>query len=216
MTHVVQIVLVDDDQLVLDRLRSLIISMENVSLAAAYNNPRQALTALSTLPVDLVIAGYLMPPVHGVDLTRQIKATHPDLPVILMNESDQADAVLEGYHAGASGYLSKMADRRELEIAICLVAEGRMYFNQGVLKSLLSKTTSLSPERGKDKKVDLLTKRETEIIRLIAQELSSAEIAEKLFISAGTVETHRHNIMRKLKVRNVIGVVKFAIKNGLI
>jgi len=106
----------------------------------------------------------------------------------------------------------KKAGREELEKAIHTIAAGQLHFGQEVMKTLLQSNEN----DGQAERIKHLTKRELEIVKLIVQEYSSAEIAEQLFISLGTVETHRHNIFKKLNVKNSIGVVKFALKYNLV
>jgi DNA-binding NarL/FixJ family response regulator len=187
-----------------------------VEVVATYSDPRQVLEALTDTRVDILITDFTMPYMNGVELTLKVKEQFPDLKVIMLTVADQGDAIQDAYRAGVSGYVMKKADRTELEQAVKMVACGQMYFNQEVMKSMLTQASSHHQDLMESEKLSQLTKRELEIIKLIAQEHSSAEIAEQLFISIGTVETHRHNIMRKLDAKNVIGVIKFAMKYDLV
>ena len=214
--NTIRIALVDDHQIILDSLSLLFNMIEGVEVVATFNDPRQVVESLKKELPDILITDFSMPYMNGVQLTLQLKEAYPDIKIIMLTVADQGEAVQDAYRAGVSGYVMKKADRKELELAVKMVAGGQMYFNQEVMKSLLTKPSTHHQDLHAEEKLSQLTKRELEIIQLIAQEMSSVEIAEKLFISVGTVETHRHNIMRKLDVKNVIGVIKFAIKYGLV
>ncbi|HRV85542.1 MAG TPA: response regulator transcription factor [Saprospiraceae bacterium] len=214
--NTIRIALVDDHQIILDSLSLLFNMIEGVEVVATFNDPRQVVESLKKELPDILITDFSMPYMNGVQLTLQLKEAYPDLKIIMLTVADQGEAVQDAYRAGVSGYVMKKADRKELELAVKMVAGGQMYFNQEVMKSLLTQPSTHHQDLHAEEKLSQLTKRELEIIQLIAQEMSSVEIAEKLFISVGTVETHRHNIMRKLDVKNVIGVIKFAIKYGLV
>ena len=214
--NTIRIALVDDHQIILDSLSLLFNMIEGVEVVATFNDPRQVVESLKKELPDILITDFSMPYMNSVQLTLQLKEAYPDIKIIMLTVADQGEAVQDAYRAGVSGYVMKKADRKELELAVKMVAGGQMYFNQEVMKSLLTQPSTHHQDLHAEEKLSQLTKRELEIIQLIAQEMSSVEIAEKLFISVGTVETHRHNIMRKLDVKNVIGVIKFAIKYGLV
>ncbi len=211
MSASIRVLLVDDHQIILDSLELLFGLMEGIEVVATLNDSRKVLDTLAETEVDLVITDLTMPYVDGIELSFRVKEKHPDLKILMLTVNDQGDRIQDAFKAGISGYVMKKADRNELENAIRTVAAGQLHFSQEVMKSLLSATG----EDDAAEKLKHLTKREIEIIRLIVQEQSSAEIAEKLFISLGTVETHRHNIFKKLNVKNSIGLVKFALKYKL-
>lgn len=211
MSASVRVLLVDDHQIILDSLELLFGLMEGIEVVATLNDSRKVLDTLAETEVDLVITDLTMPYVDGIELSFRVKEKYPDLKILMLTVNDQGDRIQDAFKAGISGYVMKKADRNELENAIRTVAAGQLHFSQEVMKSLLSATG----EDDSAEKLKHLTKREIEIIKLIVQEQSSAEIAEKLFISLGTVETHRHNIFKKLNVKNSIGLVKFALKYKL-
>ncbi len=206
--------IVDDHQIILDSLALLFDMMEGLEVIQTQNDPRKVMTDLERMKPDVLLVDYSMPYMNGVELTLQVKETYPALRVLMLTVEDQADSIQDAYRAGVSGYVMKKADRHELEQAVRAVSNGQLYFSNEVMRTIMLH----QPVREQDDhldKVSQLTKRELEIIGLIAQELSTQEIADALFISVGTVETHRHNIMRKLDVKNVVGLVKFAIKYNL-
>jgi len=208
----IKILLVDDHQIILDSLQLLFEMMEGVEVVETLNDSRKVVDALRDQPVDVLVTDLTMPCLDGIQLAFRVKETFPDMKILMLTVNDQPDRIQDAFKAGISGYVMKKAGREELEKAIKTIAAGQLHFSQEVMKTILT-GTEIDTQAEKLKQ---LTKREIEIIRLIVQEYSSAEIAEKLFISLGTVETHRHNIFKKLEVKNAIGVVKFALKYDLV
>ncbi len=212
MSDSIRILLVDDHQIILDSLGLLFDLMEGITLIDTVNDSRKVLELLAEKNVDILITDMSMPYMNGIELSFQVKEKYPDMKILMLIVNDQGDRIQDAFKAGISGYVMKKAGRIELENAIRTIAAGQLHFSQEVMRTLLS------TKEGDDQfeKIKHLTKREVEIIKLIVREFSSAEIAEKLFISQGTVETHRHNIFKKLDVKNAIGLVKFALKYKLI
>ncbi|MCE6991365.1 response regulator transcription factor [Dyadobacter sp. CY323] len=212
-----RVLITDDHQILLDSLSLLISTIANVEIVGTLNDSRKVMEFLENQEVDVLVTDYNMPYLTGIDLTLKIREKFPTLRILMLTVSEEADTIRHAFQAGISGYVMKKANRAELEKAITTVAKGEKYFSEAVMKELLSpsnmaSTTSdeLPPEPV------AVTARELEIIKLIAQELSTTEIAERLFISIGTVETHRHNILRKLNVKNAIGIIKYAMKYKLV
>jgi DNA-binding NarL/FixJ family response regulator len=158
-----------------------------------------------------------MPYLTGIDLTLKLRNNYPNLKILMLTVNDDAENIRHAFQAGISGYVTKKANRAELERALTTIVKGEKYFSEAVLKELLAPiaiNNTISDEIPVEPKV--LTLRELEIVKLIAQELSSSQIADRLFISVGTVENHRHNILQKLAVKNTVGIIKYAIKFRLI
>lgn len=212
MSDSIRILLVDDHQIILDSLSLLFDLMDGITLVDTVNDSRKVLQILEEKTIDILITDMSMPYMNGIELSFQVKEKFPDMKILMLTVNDQGDRIQDAFKAGISGYVMKKAGRIELESAIRTIAAGQLHFSQEVMRTLLSS------KEGDDQfeKIKHLTKREVEIIKLIVREYSSAEIAEELFISQGTVETHRHNIFKKLDVKNAIGLVKFALKYKLI
>lgn len=214
----IKTVLVDDHQIITDSLALLLERIEGIEVVATFNDSRKVIDALKVLQPDIVITDYHMPYLDGINLTGKIKSSFPDIHVIVLSVNEDPQDIKQAYQAGASGYLLKKIGKEELSTAIREIYEGNLYYNQEVLKAILTEESKkkeafiVKPE----KILTRLTPRETEVVRLLVKEFSSQEIATMLHISIGTVETHRHNILRKLDVKSTIGVVKFAIKTGLV
>ncbi|MEZ4900428.1 MAG: response regulator transcription factor [Spirosomataceae bacterium] len=213
----IRVLITDDHQIVLDSLSLLISTIDGMEVVGAINDSRKVLAYLENHEIDILVTDLSMPYLTGIDLTLQLRSEFPQLKILMLTVSEDADTIRRAFQAGISGYVMKKANRAELERALTTVASGEKYFSEAVMKELLS-PTSMSATSGDELPSEpiAVTPRELEIIRLIAQELSTSEIAERLFISAGTVETHRHNILRKLGVKNAIGIIKYAVKHKLV
>lgn len=216
MNSPVKIVLVDDHQMILDSLTLLFNLLDTIQIVNSTHDSREVMSILKKHDdVDVLVTDLKMPHVDGIKLTKQVKEAYPDLRVLMLSVNEDIEDIQGAFAAGASGYVMKKASRQELEKAVLTVALGKKYFGQDVMEAMLS------PRKERDEVSDIqeltkaLTNREKEIIKLLAKEMSSTDIAKELHISAGTVDTHRHNILRKLNVKSTIGVIKFAIRAGL-
>ena len=208
----IKILLVDDHKIILDSLGLLFNLMDDIQLLGTLSDSRKVLDFMDEHPVDILITDLTMPYINGIDLSFKVKERFPQQKIIMLTVNDSPDLILDAYKAGISGYVMKKAGKDELEKAIKSVYNGELHFSNEVMKLILS---GQQADVNRDK-TKLLTKREIEIVKLMVQEKSSAEIAKELFISLGTVETHRHNIFKKIGVKNVVGVVKFALKYNLV
>jgi len=212
-----RILIAEDHRILLDSLELLLSSMEGVDVISKHTNGQQVLTALEIEPdIDLVLSDVQMPIMGGIDLTLKVRERYPNVKICLLTVADQPEAIKEAIRAGADGYVLKSAERNELETAINLIAKGNKYYCSEVW-TVLSRDTSLDfvVEVNKPQSI-AITKRELEVLRLIAEEYSGTEIAEKLFIGSTTVETHRKHLMQKLGVQSTIGLVKYALKFQII
>jgi len=210
----IRVLITDDHQIVLDSLSLLISTIPDMEVIGTLNDSRKVLAFLENHEIDILVTDLSMPYLTGIDLTLQVRSQFPQLKILMLTVSEDAETIRKSFQAGISGYVMKKANRAELERALTKVASGEKYFSEAVMKELLSTIAITSDELPSEPIA--VTPRELEIIRLIAQELSTSEIAERLFISAGTVETHRHNILRKLGVKNAIGIIKYAVKHKLV
>lgn len=214
-----KILIADDHQFILESIEILISTMPNYTIVKTCQNGNEVLNVLAEYnDIDVVLSDFSMPEMNGIELTYQIRQLFPNVKIILLTVSEDAQTIQEAFQAGVSGYIMKKAGKAEFEIALNTVASGKKYYSESVVFELLNRNKQISDlvNETVEEKVENLSNREIEIIKLIAQELSTNEIAEKLFLSPATVETHRHNILKKLGIKNSIGLVKFAIRNKLI
>ncbi|WP_031529316.1 response regulator [Dyadobacter crusticola] len=212
-----RILIAEDHRILLDSLAMLLSSMKDVEVVSKHTNGRQILAALERDPeIDLVVSDVQMPLMGGLELTLKLRDQFPNVKICLLTVADKPESIKEAIRAGADGYILKSADRNELEMAMNLICNGTKYYCAEVL-TVLAKDDSPDPLATGDKPQSIaITKRELEVLRLIAQEYSGTEIAEKLFIGASTVETHRKHLMQKLGVQSTIGLVKYALKFQII
>ena len=214
MKNKIKVLLVDDHQLILDGLKSLLKNADELVVAGEANNGREALRFLGLLNVDVVLMDIDMPVMNGIDALREIKRIKPETKVIILSMHDESGMIKNLLAIGADGYLLKSTTQDELIRAIMKVAAGGKYFSAEVTLSLLNASQSvLQPTK---QLAENLTIREEEILRLIAGGFSNKEIGARLFISHRTVDTHRTNLMKKLNVVNIAGLISYAIKNSLI
>lgn len=210
----IKILLVDDHQLILDGLMSLLNNREEILVAGEAKNGRDALHLVKVVEPDLLLMDIDMPVMNGIDALREIKKMTPAVKVIILSMHEESGMIKNLMALGADGYLLKSCSQEELLGAIRAVANGQPYFSHGVTLALLNtNTTSASSSLPP---TEFLTERETEIIKLISEGYSNKEIGNKLFISHRTVDTHRTNLMKKLNVSNIAGLISYAIKNGLV
>jgi DNA-binding NarL/FixJ family response regulator len=213
----IKILLADDHQMFLDGLCSLLSQIAYVEIVATVNNGAQLLEKLKTIEGDLVIADLHMPVIDGLEATKMIRELYPSVKVLGLTMDNELETIQAMMEAGASGYILKNTGKAELELAILQVMKGENYLSQSIsaqlAESLFRNKKAVAEEISE---LDMLTERETEILKMVALENSNVEIAEKLFISPKTVETHRKNLMKKIGVRNSLGIYKFALKHKLI
>ena len=208
-----RLLLVDDHQLILDSLQTLFMSMPGIDVVGTINDSRRVPETLTSTPVDVRVCDLHMPHLSGIDLTMLLRRTHPSVKVLLLTMAEDALTIREAVRAGVAGYALKRAGRDELEKAVTILMRGQRYFSPDVMEQLAHLDDI---GMGEHESLTALTDREVDVLRLIADENPTHRIAEKLFISIPTVETHRRHLMQKLGVKSVVGMVKFAMKHGLV
>lgn len=211
----VKVAIADDHHILLDGLHALLRMQQNLEVVGTYNNGKLLLDAIEETKPDVVLADINMPVMDGRELTQKIKEQYPGIYVIALSMHDDGGHIMEMIEAGVSGYLLKNANDRELLDAIQTVMNGRMYFSPEVSDKIAAIVTQQQRKK-EEPEEPRLTDREMEILKLIAKEYSNAAIAEALFISERTVETHRKNMMRKTNNKTVVGLLKFAMEKNLI
>ncbi|MBS1772750.1 MAG: response regulator transcription factor [Bacteroidetes bacterium] len=211
----IRIVVADDHHILLDGLKALLQKQKDIEVAGLYDNGLALFDELKTTVPNVAIVDINMPGMTGDVLTQKIKEFYPNIHVIALSMHDDATHIMEMIEAGVSGYLLKNVNDKELLDAIRLVAEGKMYFSSEVSEKI---TTMVVRQQKKLEQPDepKLTERELEILKLVAQEYSNAQIADTLFISERTVETHRKNMLRKTNTKTVVGLIKYAMERKLI
>ncbi len=204
ITH--SILLVDDHQILLEGVKRIILPPFQVTATAS--SADEAIQRLKNEDFDILITDYEMPGLSGLELIKAARAAQNDIKIIILSMHDDPSVVRELLREGVNGYVLKNDTHKSLAEAMNKAIEGRRFLSDEIAEMLIQNV----PEEEKG----VLTPREIEIIKLITKEFSSREIAEILFISEHTVETHRKNIFRKTGSNNLVGLVKYAYSNNLI
>lgn len=202
----ITVLLVDDHRIFAEGVANLLSGEAELEIVGCRFSGESALELLGSTDIDLVLTDIQMPGMSGVELTEKIKEAFPLIKVIGLSMLDNQAVVQELIAAGAEGYLLKDIEKTELLEAIYTVVSGDYYYSTRIAQMLMKDLT------GKE----LLTRREKEIIRLIVREFSNGMIAEHLFISEHTVESHRKNIFRKTNSKTLVGLINYAHEHKLV
>lgn len=218
-TNPIRVLLVDDHKMIRDGIRALLDDVAEIQVVDEADNGKEALDLIRAgeLKPDIVVMDVRMPEMSGIEATRIISEEFPDLPVLSLSMHDEVEYISKMLQAGAHGYMLKNAGKQELVMAIKKVATGEKYFSSEVSYAMMMNYIAGDGKKDRGPRDNVqLTKREEEIIKLIASEMTNQEIADKLSISLRTVDTHRRNLLQKLGVKNTAGLVRFAIQQRLI
>jgi DNA-binding NarL/FixJ family response regulator len=211
----IKIIIADDHQMFIDGIKSLLKDEPDIEVVGEALNGYQVLDVISSTPADVVLMDINMPKLDGLEATRLITQKYPDTSVVILTMHNSLVYIESLTEAGASGYILKDTGKQELLMAIRSAASGGKFFSQNVMVTLLEQSAKNKTKDSQPKEPHL-SKREIEVLKLIVQEYTTQEIADKLFISNHTVETHRKNLLDKLNARNIAGLVKYAIQNQII
>ena len=214
----IKIILVDDHRIVRDGIKSLLQSEDDIEVIGEASNYSELINLLENKLPDILILDIALPDISGIEITRIMTLNYPAIRVIMLTMYTNEDFIFNSLKAGAKGYLPKNTTKKELIKAIKAVYNSEDYFSDEIsnliLKSYIKKAKNSEQETEDPSKV--LTRREEEILKLAAQGNSNREIAERLFISTRTVESHKNHIMNKLELKTNVDLIKFAIKNKII
>lgn len=216
-TNNIKVMIVDDHQLMIEGLKPLLEDEEGIGVVAGANSMEEAISLLKTHPIDVILMDVNMPAVSGIEATIRIKEIYPTIKVIALTMHEDIAVITKMLKAGASGYILKRTNMIEVIEAIKIVHNNGRYISKNIqnilMDNLMDPTEDLFSE---EKNKPVLSDREKEVLHLMAKEFKNEEIAEKLFISERTVEAHRRNIFIKTKTKSIIGLMKYAIKKGLV
>lgn len=204
-----KIFLTDDHAILVGGLVKIIESESDLEIVGSAGTVAETMDKLSQMDVDLLITDYNLPDEDGRSLVRRVNRKYPNTKILVLSMHDEAHLVKEILKEGIQGYLIKKDSHKELIDAIYTIQSGKTYLSSDVSKMLIKGLNGNEEQR-------LLTDREREILKLISKEYTNRDIAEELFISERTVETHRKNIFRKTGTNSLVGLIKFAYANNLI
>lgn len=209
----IRIAIADDHVLVINGLKAMLDQVEGMDILFSVTNGSDLLQELQVHQPDVLLLDIQMPDSNGIDLCKHVHSKYPGVRIIALTNFEQSSYVKQMVRNGALGYLLKNIDGKTLQSAIRTVVQDKPYIQDQIRNNMLNEV--LSGTKATSQGVSL-TKREVEILGLVAREMTNQQIADKLFISVRTVETHRINLTQKLGVHNTAGLVKEAYRRGLI
>lgn len=214
----ISVIIVDDYQVVRDGIKAVLIPHKNIKVVAEASNEQELYKYLSQIKADVIVLDISLPSSNGIDITRKLSKDYPEVKVIIFSAKTDEETIFDALDAGAKAFLPKDTFADEIPEAIIEVSQGNDYLSVNFPNTLLVKYIKRDKynERYKEQDFNKLTKREYEILKLIAEGYSSKEIASQLFLSPRTVDTHRTNIMNKLQLYSLQDLIKYAIKNKII
>ena len=213
-THAFNILLADDHQIILDGIKGMLAGDAHYHIAATAPDGQHAMEMISAAPdsFDVLLTDISMPLLSGIDLCRMVKAAHPRILVIVLSMYSSIAAVQDAVMAEADGYILKSSGKDELLKALHKVTNGGTYYTESLLPIIYGQ---FQKAKTKEEVQRMLSDRELEILALIVKEKTSEEIGAELFISKKTVDNHRAHILEKTGCKTTVGLVKWAIKNGV-
>lgn len=209
----ISIVIVDDHAIMREGLSQVLAQEPGLAVTGTSGDGRQSLKLIGELRPDVVILDISMPGLNGIEVARQVRELWPACAVVMLSMHASSEYVFQAMEAGARGYLQKESSARDIVDAVRAVAAGRRYLGPGIAEVVAE---HLASRKAGDHPLALLSRREREILQLVAEGHSSAEIGALLFLSPKTVDSYRSRLMGKLGLADVPALVKFAIRHGVI
>lgn len=213
MEESVRILIVDDHQMFIDGIKALLRNEKRFKIVDEALDGSLALEKLKSTSIDIMITDISMPGMSGTELTRIVKREYPQIKILVLTMYNDQDVANEILMSEAEGFILKNTGKQELVSALTGIADNGTFYSREVLTNLMIK---VKKDKRTEEETHNLTERELEILQLICEELSSEQIAEKLFISKRTVDTHRQHIYEKTKCKTIISLIKFALRNNLV
>lgn len=215
MNTAIKIFLLDDHTMFRDGIKAVLSDEPNIEIIGESGSASELFRKLNNVLPDIIIADISLPDITGIEITSMLHEQYPQIKVMMLSMHQNEEYVLNACRAGAMCYLPKDTGKEELIFAINKIANGDTYYNSD-MSSKIIKRISHNPHEESLNPLQELSKRETEILKYFAEGYSNHEIAEKLFISIRTVESHKNHIMQKLMLKTQVDMVKIAIKYNLV
>lgn len=210
----IKILLTDDHQIVRQGLSTLLENQDGIDIVAEASNGQEALDVLSDKKIDIVLMDINMPTMDGIACCEQVKYKFPHVKVIALSMYKEMSFLEKMFQNGAKGYLLKSCSKAELIEGITTVYNGDQYVDHDLVVSFEQHLKS--PQSTSNDNIPRISKREKQVLQLISEECTTAQIAKELYLSVATIETHRKNLLRKLGLKNTAGLMRFAFENSLI
>jgi DNA-binding NarL/FixJ family response regulator len=207
----IRVLIADDHAMMRDGLKSLLLSSQDIRVVAEVSNGRDAIRHIQELKPDVAVIDISMPDLNGIEATRMLCDICPETRVLILSMHSDSEIVFRALEAGAAGYLIKEAAGAELEAGIRAVHGGRRYFSRAIAALELAARGNA----GRAGPLDSLSARERQVLQLVVEGHSSAEIAARVKLSPKSIDTYRSRLMKKLGVNDVPSLVKFAIQHGI-
>ena len=211
----IKVLLVEDLTLSRAGIRALLETADTLEVVGEAANGREAVRLAKKLEPDVILMDVAMPEMNGIEATRQIHVEQPQIRILMLSMHTNRQYLFESLQAGAAGFVPKDAAFAELLSAIHAVVANGTYLSPPLAHLVMDDYFRRAQGKNEVSELAVLSGREREVLQLIAEGNSSAEIAQTMHISARTVDTHRYNIMKKLEIHSIAGLTKFAIRNGL-
>ncbi len=211
----IKIVIADDHQMFRDGIIAIFQQEIDIEVIGEAGSAQEIFEILDKAVPDILLLDITLGKNNGIEITKTLRVKYPSLKIIIISMHSESSYVLKSLEVGVSGYLLKDAGKVEMLSAIRAVITGGTYFGRQVSQILMAHFSNGSKAVGINEQI-MLTRREIEVLKLLAEEHSNQEVASKLFISVRTVDTHRRNLLEKLKLKNNAALVRYALKNGLI
>ncbi len=211
-----RIFLVDDHTIVRDGIRAMLAGEPSIEVVGEASNGQELLDRLPTTPTDVVLLDANMPVLDGLATTLRLRAEYPQVRILVLSMLAHERYIGQLFEAGAAGYVLKSAEKGEILVAIQTVIAGRQFLCSELGLSMLRKVLAKDDEPNEASKASRLSRRETEVLQLLSEGFTTNEIAEKLFTSKRTIETHRQNILEKTQTKNTAALIRLAVTQGLL
>lgn len=214
----IKLILVDDHQLVRTGIANLLAGEIGFEIIGEAADAKELFELLKKSQPDITVLDIALPGMSGIEITKKLHNDYPGIRILILSMHTSEEFIFNAINSGARGYLPKNTSRKELIEAIYAIHRGEEFFAESIsniiLKSYIKKAKSDSPEEENNE--NLLSKREIEVLKLFAEGMTNQEIADKLFISIRTVESHKNHIMARLELKTTVDLVKFAIRNNIV
>jgi two-component system, NarL family, response regulator NreC len=212
----IRVIIADDHAILLEGLKTLLELSDNIEVVGGAATGKEAIDLAAQLTPDVVLMDVAMPVMDGIEATRYITKNYPKVKVIILSQHDNREYIVSAIKAGASGYMLKKAVSSEIISGIEAVHNNGYFFYPSIAKIVIEDYLRQSKNIPAEDEYERLSERERQVLRLIAEGVTSSDIAQKLFISVKTVLGHRANIMEKLNLHSRTELVKYAIRKGII